>query len=195
MISFYIDSATGKAHLVIYERGKVRGSKTVPVGPLAKDDLFLQLEGLFKECHLDLKDLHFVGIGIGPGSYMGMRVASSIGATLAYSLQIPLVALNSMEGYEYDQPFVTVFDAKRGKVYVLEEGGEPKLIPIEELQAYKNFAFLTPHIEEFQNREGNWVEAGPDFAKIGAILNKKFENKEFTDPTNVHLIYLQNPNL
>lgn len=197
MIYFYIDSATQRADLVLFDEGKVLGSKVVAVGPLTKEDLFVTVEQLFKECGLDLKDLHYVGIGVGPGSYTGIRVASSIGATLAYSLEIPLITLTSMDGYAHAQPFVTVFDAKRGKVYIQEGSKEPRLVGVEELKPFidKGYILLTPHKESFKNQEGNWVEAAPDFGRIGSLLKNKFTHKQFADPKNVNLIYLQNPYL
>lgn len=187
MKSFYIDSATSTALLALFDGEKVLGCKTVPVGPLVKDDLFGVLEQLFQEQKLELSDLDWVGIGIGPGSFTGMRVASSLGASLAYALEIPLIALTSMDGYEGE---TVVFDAKRGRVYVKEGDKEPRLIPLEELQGDR---FVTPHLEALKGNRGNWVEGKPSLEKIGRLLLGKFTKKQFTDPKNVQLIYLQSP--
>jgi tRNA threonylcarbamoyl adenosine modification protein YeaZ len=177
MKGFYIDSATQMALLALFEDDKVLGFQKIPVGPLAKGDIFETLESLFKESRTEFSNLDFIGLGIGPGSYTGIRVASSIGATLAYSLNIPLITLSSMDGYEGD---VVIFDAKRGQVYVKEGDGEPRLIAAEALKGY------TGKIVSSQDGE-------PSLDKIGRLLGEKFSKGEFTDPKGVNLIYLQNP--
>lgn len=50
-----------------------------------------------KESKIDLKDLNLLIINIGPGSFTGVRVGINFVRSLAYSLQIPVQPISSLE--------------------------------------------------------------------------------------------------
>lgn len=52
---------------------------------------------LLQECQLDQKQIRAVAISGGPGSYTGLRVAASTAKGLCYALDIPLIAINTLE--------------------------------------------------------------------------------------------------
>lgn len=70
-------------------------------------------------------DLGAVSISSGPGSYTGLRVGSSAAKALAYSLNIPLVAIPTLEALKdavigTEQPgsyVLPMIDARRDEVY------------------------------------------------------------------------------
>ena len=55
-----------------------------------------------EENNLDLKDLDYIAVTIGPGSYTGIRVGLSISQGIAYSLSIPIVPVHTMD-YLHDK--------------------------------------------------------------------------------------------
>lgn len=57
----------------------------------------VELQKLLKESDSDLKDLTYLAVNIGPGSFTGLRVGLSLVKTLAYSLALPVFAVNSLE--------------------------------------------------------------------------------------------------
>ncbi|BBH24525.1 tRNA (adenosine(37)-N6)-threonylcarbamoyltransferase complex dimerization subunit type 1 TsaB [Paenibacillus baekrokdamisoli] len=84
------------------------------------------------------EQLDGIAIGCGPGSYTGMRIAVSVGKTLAWAWDKPLVGVSSLESLAYgawqaENPepshlpsldaaprqhwFVPIMDARRGQVY------------------------------------------------------------------------------
>ena len=72
---------------------------------------------------ISLKDLDAVSLGMGPGSYTGLRIGAATAKGFCFGLNIPLVATNSMvsmvepfigQGYDYIIPLV---DARRMEVY------------------------------------------------------------------------------
>ena len=50
-----------------------------------------------EENNVDLKELDYIAVTIGPGSYTGIRVGLSISQGIAYSLSIPIVPVNTMD--------------------------------------------------------------------------------------------------
>lgn len=70
-----------------------------------------------------LQDIQAVSLGKGPGSYTGLRIGASAAKGFCFGLNVPLVAINSLEtmvepflnqGYRYIVPMV---DARRMEVY------------------------------------------------------------------------------
>ncbi|MFC3166829.1 MULTISPECIES: tRNA (adenosine(37)-N6)-threonylcarbamoyltransferase complex dimerization subunit type 1 TsaB [Paracoccus] len=59
--------------------------------------LFPLLEDLLSEAGLTWRDLHVIGVGIGPGNFTGIRIAVAAARGLALSLGIPAVGVTATE--------------------------------------------------------------------------------------------------
>ncbi len=81
------------------------------------------IENLCRECEVKPADLERIVVAEGPGSYTGVRIGVTIAKTLAWTLQIPLVGVSSIEvlaasAARYFPGYVApLFDARRGQVY------------------------------------------------------------------------------
>ncbi|GKU85255.1 tRNA (adenosine(37)-N6)-threonylcarbamoyltransferase complex dimerization subunit type 1 TsaB [Niallia sp. NCCP-28] len=81
------------------------------------------IEQLMRDCDVKPKDLTKIVVANGPGSYTGVRIGVTIAKTLAWTLQIPLVGISSLEvlaasvGRYYDGFVSPIFDARRGQIY------------------------------------------------------------------------------
>jgi tRNA threonylcarbamoyladenosine biosynthesis protein TsaB len=81
------------------------------------------IETLCKECDVKPADLEKIVVAEGPGSYTGVRIGVTIAKTLAWTLQIPLVGVSSLEvvasaAARYFPGYVVpLFDARRGQIY------------------------------------------------------------------------------
>lgn len=92
-------------------------------------------EELLREAGVDPEELDAVAIGKGPGSYTGLRIGTSFAKGLCYALNIPLIAIDSLEALaviaeeEYraglfqaeaweDAKLCPMIDARRMEVYV-----------------------------------------------------------------------------
>jgi tRNA threonylcarbamoyl adenosine modification protein YeaZ len=61
-------------------------------------DMLVPLMGkLLKQSKLSKRDLAFVAVDIGPGSFTGVRVGLTVARTLGQGLGIPIVGINSLE--------------------------------------------------------------------------------------------------
>jgi tRNA threonylcarbamoyladenosine biosynthesis protein TsaB len=76
-----------------------------------------------EQCNLKMKDFGRIIVGIGPGSYTGLRVALTVAKMFAWTLNIPLYTVSSLDmlasGYYHkDGTYAIVTRAKKGHVYV-----------------------------------------------------------------------------
>lgn len=86
------------------------------------DNLLSKIEIALKECKLELKDFSRIVVGIGPGSYTGLRVAVTVAKMLAWTLNIELYTISSLSilgsGYfTNDGIYAITIKAKKNHVY------------------------------------------------------------------------------
>ncbi|MCU4666616.1 tRNA (adenosine(37)-N6)-threonylcarbamoyltransferase complex dimerization subunit type 1 TsaB [Bacillus paralicheniformis] len=98
------------------------------------------IDELLKECGLKPSDLTQIAVAKGPGSYTGVRIGVTIAKTLAWSLNIPVKTVSSLEvlaanGRFFQGLICPLFDARRGQVYTgLYQYRDGKLHGLEEDQ-------------------------------------------------------------
>ncbi|MFB6500138.1 tRNA (adenosine(37)-N6)-threonylcarbamoyltransferase complex dimerization subunit type 1 TsaB [Bacillus haynesii] len=98
------------------------------------------IDELLKECGLEPNDLTQIAVAKGPGSYTGVRIGVTIAKTLAWSLNIPIKTVSSLEvlaanGRFFQGLICPLFDARRGQVYTgLYKYRDGKLHGLEEDQ-------------------------------------------------------------
>lgn len=90
------------------------------------DDLFMELEKLFKKAKVKRHELGLIAVDTGPGSFTGVRVGVTVARTLAQALKLSLVGIPSLEAilFEHrdqmlfkDHVFIPTLAALPGEVY------------------------------------------------------------------------------
>jgi tRNA threonylcarbamoyladenosine biosynthesis protein TsaB len=92
-----IDTAVVGSSICLAENDRALGLK---VNPLEKDSaawLHVAIRELLGENDLALQDLHAIAFSEGPGSYTGLRVGMATAKGLCYTLQKPLIAVNTLK--------------------------------------------------------------------------------------------------
>ena len=87
------------------------------------ESLHTFVEWALEGAKISLKDLNAISLGKGPGSYTGLRIAASSAKGFCFGLDIPLIAINSLE--TMIEPFlnqgfdliIPLIDARRMEVY------------------------------------------------------------------------------
>lgn len=80
------------------------------------------VEDLLKQTGLSPNDLDRIVVAQGPGSYTGLRIATTTAKTLAYTLDIDLVGISSLKALaanvnDTGRIIVPLFDARRDNVF------------------------------------------------------------------------------
>lgn len=135
------------------------------------------------------KSLTYIGVGTGPGSFIGTRVGVILSKTFSYALKIPLLHFSSLMCYNVDKkgPFAILSDAKSKGLYALcgikQETGiefekEPSLVNHEELIQFKNIKNLfssDPEVVSQKNIHHFTIElATLDIHQIAMLCRKRY---------------------
>ena len=118
-----IETATKNCSVAIAQDGKTLLCKQIAEsGYSHAEKLHVFIEELLLELQLNYKDLNAIAVSQGPGSYTGLRIGISAAKGLCYALDIPLIAVDTLEilarqlqvseGY-----IVPMIDARRMEVY------------------------------------------------------------------------------
>jgi len=116
-----IDTSTDTASLGLAQDGIVLAELTWRSKQNHTTQLLPNLNYLFSLTGNDAKSLTAIIVAQGPGSFNGLRVGISAAKGLAFSLEIPIVGVNSLEvaAYQYAEtslPVCAIFNAGRGEV-------------------------------------------------------------------------------
>lgn len=90
-----------------------------------------------------LADMERIGVGIGPGSFTGLRIGIATARALSHASGVPLAAVSTLGALAVaagDEPVLAVLDARRGEAFVaLWRAGvqvsAPRAVKPEELAA------------------------------------------------------------
>ena len=104
---------------------------------------------LMEKNNISFKDLDAVAVGIGPGSYTGLRIGLSAAKGICYALDIPLISVSSLENMvsniQFEGVIISTIDARRDEVYSCIFDKDKKVLREE-----------IPEIIECHYTTGNW---------------------------------------
>lgn len=137
------------------------------------------VEWALEGAEISLKDLDAICLGKGPGSYTGLRIGAASAKGFCYGLNIPLMAVNSLEsmkepflGQNYDL-IIPLVDARRMEVYTAVYDG----VSGEELSPTEAKVLDESSFQEFADKKVLFV--GDGAAKAKEIL--QLPNAEFNE--------------
>ncbi len=122
MLTLGIDASTEMAAIALASEERLIAETNLSLYRRHSERLLANISHIFSELDYDIKDLDLIAVGIGPGSYTGLRIALSTVKAFAMALNIPVVALSTLEilAYNYKNTeaiIVPMLDAKRKRVY------------------------------------------------------------------------------
>ena len=122
MIVLGIETSTGVGSVALTRDGTILGEVTLNQPRNHSAQLIPAIEALLKLLGLDLEGLDGISVGLGPGSFTGLRVGLSAAKGLALALDKPLVGVPSPDALARDFPaeglLCILLDAKRGLLYM-----------------------------------------------------------------------------
>ncbi len=169
------------------------------------DSLMPILEKLFRSARLALKQIDLIAVGLGPGSFTGLRVGITAAKILGFTAKKKIVGIPSFEilaaSQEIEGPLAVLADAKRNKVYALIHPG--RKTELTELKKFlpkiprgtavlAGFA-LDPTSKELLERRGCRVITQPKPASAfyaARLAVSRAQKKKFTALEDLKPLYL-----
>ncbi|WP_027410628.1 tRNA (adenosine(37)-N6)-threonylcarbamoyltransferase complex dimerization subunit type 1 TsaB [Anoxybacteroides tepidamans] len=117
-----IDTSNVVMGVALVEDHIIKGEIVTNIKKDHSTRLMPAIELLLANCHVAPKELDLIVVAKGPGSYTGVRIGVTVAKTLAWTLNIPIVGVSSLEALaangRYFNGFICpLFDARRGQIY------------------------------------------------------------------------------
>jgi tRNA threonylcarbamoyladenosine biosynthesis protein TsaB len=128
MLILAFDTATDVATSALVDDGEVLGERVSRAQTLLED-----VDALLRQGGAGPHSVDALAVGIGPGSFTGVRVGLATARGLALALGVPVAGVSTLDALAAGAPGATpVIDARRREVFVLQ--GEPRVLAPAELE-------------------------------------------------------------
>jgi tRNA threonylcarbamoyladenosine biosynthesis protein TsaB len=211
-----IETATKVCSVALHVEAQLVATQTLHVEKSHAESLLCAIEHLLAISPYTKKDLAAIAVSSGPGSYTGLRIGAATAKGLCYALEIPLIAVNTLEAMVHGmQPYNTtqrllcpMLDARRMEVYCLLADSQghvlapvhPRVIDQDSFQAWLQdhlILFFGEGAEKCKPLLGRHSHAlfidhcYPDSHHIGTLAYTKFQQAAFEDLAYFTPLYLK----
>ena len=181
----FIDSATTNLVVAIINDGKIAyiynnndnhdtSSKMMPV-----------LAEAFDKAELKPQDIDKIFVVTGPGSFTGIRVGLTVAKTMAYTLNIPIVPISSLEVMASGNGGTALINARRGYVFAGTYDNDLNNV-YPDSYVLMNDSLAKPYIS-YDNFDFETLKPNIDVLKVV----KNHENDESVNPHTINPNYLK----
>jgi len=211
-----IDTSTDSAGLALAQDGKTLAEATWRCVQNHSVELLPHLTQLLQEAKAELKSVSCVLVAKGPGSFNGLRVGLSTAKGLAFSLDIPIIGVSSLElearqHAETDLPICPVFNAGRGDIAIAlyqNKNNWRQLAPehitnVEALDSEitEKTLFCGEYVpviaDELKKRLKDKAVIAPDKPRRAGLLAElakgRLEARDYDNPATLQPLYLRRP--
>ena len=128
MLILAFDTATDVATSALVDDGEVLGERISRAVTLLED-----VDALLRQAGARTGNLDGLAVGIGPGSFTGVRIGLATARGLSFGLDLPVAGVSTLAALAAGAPGATpVIDARRREVFVLR--GEARVMLPTELR-------------------------------------------------------------
>ncbi|MFI3280135.1 MAG: tRNA (adenosine(37)-N6)-threonylcarbamoyltransferase complex dimerization subunit type 1 TsaB [Rikenellaceae bacterium] len=216
-----IETGTDICSVGIAKDGEIISLRESDEGKDHASKVALFAQELFEELELEPSEIDAVAVGMGPGSYTGLRIGVSFAKGMCYALGKPLIAIGSLamltelarENFEtsafevenWEQARLSpMIDARRMEVYtqVFNSQGEPLSEVAAEIIDSESFAQYNDGAPMLIFGNGaakccealpwaQYIDVRPSAAGLGRIAQAKFEKGQFEEIAYFEPFYLK----
>ena len=196
MTVFYIDTTSRELYTGIVQDNKLLIQKKECLSNNLSTFTVDVVAKMFEEANIYPKDIDKIIVVNGPGSFTGIRIGVTLAKIYAYSFNIPITTITSLEAMkesvDTNKLIVPILNARRNACYAAIFDGdsiimEGKYLTIEKLHLIllglgKEYVYVSNDKFEFDT-----MSYDPDILKIVS----KYQDKEAINPHIVNPNYLK----
>ena len=191
MYQLLLDSSNKFLSVGLAKNGKVIDKICYEAWQRQSEMMVTEIDNILTRNNINRKDLDAVVVGVGPGSYTGVRIGVTIAKTIAYSLKIKLYAKSSLSLLKHgNSPTICVFNARSGRSYFAVYEGLKVIEKDCVLESEKVLDYINSHKDYLVN--GDTYQLGLESGEFDVIENlaEKGDEQEI-DPFRLTPVYLK----
>ena len=129
MLTLAFDTATGVATSALVDDGELLGERASRAQTLLED-----IDALLRQGGAHPRDLDALAVGVGPGSFTGVRIGLATARGLALALDLQGAGVSTLDALAAGAPgALPVIDARRSEVFTVA-GGAPAVLEPEAIE-------------------------------------------------------------
>jgi tRNA threonylcarbamoyladenosine biosynthesis protein TsaB len=191
-----IDTSINRSYIILTNANHVLFEKKIDSSSIASINFILAVDLFLKENNISLDNIDCIAVGIGPGSYTGLRVSTCFANAISYAKKIPIICFSSLSSYrpKKELDFIVAYDAKMGGVYYTVATFDNNQISYSETKkqniekastSFEKISFvISPHKEELKKRftseKINWQDLDIDTLHLANMIYEMYEKKLFS---------------
>lgn len=121
MICLFFDTSSDLLKVSLIKDNKIIFDKELHTKNDHSSYLVPTIDEAFKSNNIDFKELDEIIVGNGPGSFTGTRISIAVAKTYAFSFNIPVYMISSLEELIYDNDgydfYVPIIEEKKDNLY------------------------------------------------------------------------------
>lgn len=171
MYQLLLDSSNVYLSVGIGKDGKVIDKIYYEAWQRQSEMMVTEVDNILKRNNIAKEELDAVVVGIGPGSYTGVRIGVTIAKTIAYALKIKIYAKSSLSLLkDEEKPTICLFNARSGRSY---------------FAVYKGNEIIVKDCVKTNEEVLDFIKNNPDFVINGDTYQLGLESGKFDILSNL----------
>ncbi|MEO9854144.1 MAG: tRNA (adenosine(37)-N6)-threonylcarbamoyltransferase complex dimerization subunit type 1 TsaB [Reichenbachiella sp.] len=210
-----IDTSTSSGSVALLKEGQLIGSQLYSIEKSHSSLLHVLIRQMMDNASCTMDQLSGVAVAEGPGSYTGLRIGVSAAKGLCFALDIPLIAINTLEAMAYQlfrrsvdiKFYCPMLDARRMEVYaalfddrfenvrptspvILEEYAFEDVLADNKILFFGDGSNKSEQI--ITHRNAHFVKnIVPSAEEVALLALDKFKNQKFENVVSFEPFYLK----
>jgi len=184
------DTATSVATAALVDGETVLGERTAP--PLR---VLEEIDWLLRDAGVEPSRLEAIAVGLGPGSFTGVRTGLAAARGLSLALGVPVAGVPTLDALEAGAPeAVALIDAKRREVF-LDQGGSVVALPAASFEARGKTCVGDGAVRYREHLEWTGAVVPPDESELH-LPRARFHAalaRDFGAPDRLRPVYVRAP--
>ena len=191
MYQLLLDSSNKYLSVGLAKDGKVIDKIFYEAWQRQSEMMVTEVGNILERNNVENKDVDGVVVGVGPGSYTGVRIGVTIAKTIAYALKVKVYAKSSLSLLKHPElPTICVFNARSGRSYFGVYEGKNVIEKDTVLENDKVLEYIKSHPEYLVH--GDTYQLGLESGKFDIVDNlSDFNKSEEVDPFRLNPVYLK----